>query len=135
MVNITEPDLNRPDNGYIDLIEGEHWKTIDEFPNYIISDKGRVFSKKYRKIIKPFFCPFKNNSLYYYVNCVNADGKPRNRKLHKIIASAFVRNTENKPIVHHIDGNRLNNEADNLMWVTEKEHHELHRQMKEKAQK
>lgn len=132
MVNITEKDLNRPDNGHVDYIEGEEWKTIDEFPNYIISNMGRVYSKKKSRIIKPYFCPFRHNALYYYVKCVNAEGKPISRTLHKLIALAFVQNTENKPIVHHIDGNRYNNRADNLKWVTENEHHELHRKMKEK---
>lgn len=47
--------------------------------------------------------------------------------LHRIVASAFCENPdpENKKWVNHIDGNKLNNSANNLEWVTRSEN-ELH---------
>jgi len=42
-------------------------------------------------------------------------------RLHRIIAQVFLENPENKPIVNHKDGNKLNAHLDNLEWVTSSE--------------
>lgn len=42
----------------------------------------------------------------------------RNYLLHRMVAETFIPNPEDKPCVDHIDGNRFNNRADNLRWVT-----------------
>lgn len=46
--------------------------------------------------------------------------------LHRIVAMMFCQNGKFKDVVHHIDCNKLNNRADNLIWVTIKEHRMLH---------
>lgn len=41
--------------------------------------------------------------------------------VHRIVAGAFIPNILDKPVVNHIDGNKLNNDLSNLEWVTAQE--------------
>lgn len=58
------------------------------------------------------------------VGCVNRDGyingiiSGRNMQFHRIIASIFCERELGKDYVDHLDGNKLNNSANNLEWVT-----------------
>lgn len=44
------------------------------------------------------------------------NGKTETRKIHKLVAEAFIPNPFLLPQVNHIDGNKLNNHVDNLEW-------------------
>jgi hypothetical protein len=57
---------------------------------------------------------------YEYVN-LSVKNKAFTEAVHRAVAKAFIPNPENKPMVNHIDGNKLNNNVCNLEWVTDSE--------------
>lgn len=102
----------------------EEWKNIKGYEGlYLISSYGRIISL-HKKSAKLHFIRKKKNG--YLQTMLSKDGKSKHFQLHRLVAEAFIPNPENKSDVHHIDHNQTNNHVDNLMWVTPKEHADLH---------
>ena len=93
------------------------WKQIDGFQNYEISDKGEVRNAQSGKILKPWI----GVGGYAYIRPTDGHGKPISKRLHRLVAKAFVPNPYNNPQVNHKDGDKTNTGADNLEWVTKSE--------------
>lgn len=93
----------------------EIWK-ITEYKNYEVSNRGRVRNKNTKRILKPFL----NHDGYLQVR-VTDNGKVYTRRVHRLVAIAFIENPLNKETVNHKDGNKVNNDVNNLEWNTIKE--------------
>ena len=92
----------------------EEWRQIEgAFDGYMVSSLGRV-----KGVRKPLLGQHDNGIGYLQCKIKMKEGKPRFLKVHRLVAAAFVPNPENKPEVNHIDGNKQNNAASNLEWVT-----------------
>lgn len=81
---------------------------------YIVNSNWYVKSK--RKILKN--C---KDIDWYSVVSLYIDWKHKIWKIHRLIASAFIVNIENKPCVNHINWNKSDNRVENLERVTHKE--------------
>lgn len=93
----------------------ENWAEIADNPNYLVSDKGQVKRKDTDRLKA-----LQVTKGYLQVNLYQ-NGNSRHKRVNRLVAEAFVPNPDNKPEVNHIDGNKLNNDASNLEWVTKKE--------------
>jgi len=100
-------------------LENEEWKNViingEENENYQVSNLGRF--KNYKGIIMENYKPHHSGYIYVRVN-------KEKYALHRLVALTFIENSENKPIVNHIDGNKINNCANNLEWCTIKENNQ-----------
>jgi hypothetical protein len=94
-------------------LENEIWKKInienEDTSGYYISSLGRFKNKK--GIIMKDYKPHHSGYIYLRVNI-------KKYALHRLVALTFIENPENKLVVNHIDGNKINNKAENLEWVT-----------------
>lgn len=98
------------------MSEVETFVKIDGFEKYEVSNLGKVRNMKSGRVLKPSL--HKNGYLRYFL-CEN--NKRKHLYLHRIIATAFIDNPEEKPQVNHIDENKLNNDLSNLEWCTVRE--------------
>ena len=89
--------------------EGEEWKLIEGTEDFYISNLGRVRRNDKLKKIQV--------DIEGYCRVHIGDKKKR---LHRLVAEAFVPNPDNLPMVDHIDNNKQNCAASNLQWCTAK---------------
>ena len=98
----------------------EMWEDIVGFEGlYQISNQGRIkslsrFNSKTERILSHYY-----NVGYYHVRLYKL-GVGKSYRLHRLIATHFISNLDNKPIVHHKNGNKLDNRISNLEWTTHK---------------
>lgn len=79
---------------------------------YLIHDDGRLFNKKTNHYLKGSINFSGYRAYQLTINC-----KSYNFLAHRLVAEYFLENPNNLPIVHHKDGNRLNNHVNNLQWI------------------
>lgn len=102
------------------------WEEVDGYEGrYRISNEGEVMSM-------PRLCAFKDGRSRkmggsilkpvvergYKRVCLTMRNQDKKIAVHRLVAKAFLVNPLNKPCVNHIDGDKLNNNVENLEWCT-----------------
>jgi hypothetical protein len=88
----------------------ESFKKIEGYDNYQISNFGRLKNIKLNRFLNP-------KSLSNTTD-LTQNGKRKTETLHHLVANAFLENPDNKCCVEHIDGNKKNNNVNNLRFIS-----------------
>ena len=107
----------------------EEWRTIDAYPNYAVSNLGRV-KRTLTCTGKPVCSAdtIEGRVLSPYIGwrgarMVNLSDKGRHHSLRiaRLVATAFLPNPDRRQVVLHKDGDILNDRLENLQWVSRQE--------------
>ena len=105
----------------------EKWVPIEGYKYYEVSNLGRIRSISHQTL-NP--CRFREGRVlaqtevpngYMHVSLTQEGKKKKSASVHRLVAKAFVANPDNKQYVNHKNGNKKDNRAENLEWVTASE--------------
>ena len=103
----------------------EEWKPVSGFVGkYEVSNTGKVKRLEYVRCVngKPtktvpehLLTQHIINTGYVAVQLIDENGKRHNKTVHRLVATEFIPNPDNLPIVNHMDEDKTNN----LEWCTQ----------------
>ena len=91
----------------------EQWREYknDRFPNYEVSNFGRIRNKFSKNIVSLYTSKFG-----YSIARLHMGQDKKDYRIHRIVMETFIPNPHNYTDVNHIDGNKSNNHLSNLEW-------------------
>ncbi len=108
----------------------EKWSPVVGWESlYEVSSRGRVRSldrvvKNYpdcTRVWRGRYLKATPSNAGYPIISMSNSGLVKNRMVHQLVAASFIPNTHNKPHINHKDGDKTNNNMENLEWCTHKE--------------
>jgi hypothetical protein len=98
------------------MTNAEKWEDIKGYESlYQVSNNGKVRNKQTGKILKAGI------SGGYYMVALSKNNQAHSYTVHKLVMENFNREPYENEVINHIDSNKLNNNIDNLEYVTQKE--------------
>ena len=109
--------------------EEEIWQDVQGFPNYQISDLGRIkvkeYSKNNRSFKEKFLKPQTNKrSGYIQIMLTDENNQRKLKYLHRLVANAFLPKNNITTVIHK-DGDKANNKASNLEYGKPNTRHKM----------
>lgn len=95
----------------------ERWATVDGWPHYEVSDRGRV-----RRETRILACPPTRRKYKALILC--HEGRRKTASVHALVAAHFIGPRPEGKQIAHLDGNRLNNRFTNLIYATPRENND-----------
>lgn len=90
------------------------WKQIEGYENYFVSNTGLVINTKSGRLLKP-----KNTyDGYCEIRLYKDKDNSKCVRVHRLVALAFVPNPDDLETIDHINGNKKDNRAENLRWLS-----------------
>lgn len=80
---------------------------------YMVTKTGKIWSNYTNKFLK-----LTTDKDGYSIFSLCKQGTRKMGKVHRVVAQTFIDNPDNKPQVNHIDGDKTNNQVNNLEWCT-----------------
>ena len=93
----------------------ENWKPAKRFPNYMVSDKGRIRNARTLRDLSPSV-----DDRGYARVCIRQDGKQHTVRIHRLVAETFLGEHPGMD-VRFKDGDYTKYSLDNLIWSTRQE--------------
>lgn len=97
----------------------EQWKVIKDFPDYAVSDRGRVkrITKNRIHNMGKIMKQYKDKAGYMHIS-FSVNKKMTTFQIHRLVLIHFKSDCPKKHECNHKDGNKSNNNIENLEWVT-----------------
>ena len=102
--------------GYEGLLQVSNLGRVKTLDHYVRHKKAEHLKRIKERI---HTVQIGNSGYKYFMFCYN--GQSKHLQIHRLVATAFIPNPENKPQVNHINADKLDNRVENLEWCTPSE--------------